>query len=188
MEKSLVIIVEGPQGAGKTTLTNRLREEMTSTNLIRMSGVKDKTITGKEKSITVHKQQLNAMNMTHHCDMNYVLDRSFLTEFLYANLGYKPYSYSEEELEKDFDTTLKQLNACFKVIFVFLEPNDSNLEKRLRRDKAEYQTFSLENSINQKEFYKEIRKMDMLKNSEIRVFSDETTEEIVSEILAYQEV
>ena len=43
MERSKVIIVEGPQGAGKTTLTNRLRELITSTNLIRMSGVKDKT-------------------------------------------------------------------------------------------------------------------------------------------------
>ncbi len=183
MEKSLVIIVEGPQGAGKTTLTNRLREEMTSTNLIRMSGVKDKTITGKEKSITVHKQQLNAMNMTHHCDMNYVLDRSFLTEFLYANLGYKPYSYSEEELEKDFDNTLKQLNACFKVIFVFLEPNDSNLEKRLRRDKAAYQPFSLESSIKQREFLKEIKKMKILKDFKIITYTDETTENIAKSIV-----
>ncbi len=186
MEKSLVIIVEGPQGAGKTTLTNKLREEMTSTNLIRMSGVKDKTLTGKEKSIMVHKQQLHAMNMTHHCDINYVLDRSFLSEFLYANLGYKPYSYSEEELEKDFDVILKQLNACFKVIFIFLEPSDQIIESRLKRDKAEYQKFSLENSINQKRFFKEIKKMDMLKNSEILTFTDETTEQIASEILKYQ--
>ena len=61
MERSKVIIVEGPQGAGKTTLTNRLRELIISTNLIRMSGVKDKTEAGKEKSITVHKQQLIAI-------------------------------------------------------------------------------------------------------------------------------
>ena len=47
MERSKVIIVEGPQGAGKTTLTNMLRELITSTNLIRMSGVKDKTETDK---------------------------------------------------------------------------------------------------------------------------------------------
>jgi CRISPR/Cas system-associated protein Cas10 (large subunit of type III CRISPR-Cas system) len=152
-----------------------------------MSGVKDKTITGKEKSITVHQQQLMAMNMTNNCDINYVLDRSFLSEFLYANLGYKPYSYSEEEMEKDFENILRQLNACFKVIYVFLEPSDEVLKERLKRDKAEYQTFSLESSIKQKEFLREVQKMDLIKNSERLIFSNESLEEIVDRILAYQD-
>ncbi len=183
MERSKVIIVEGPQGAGKTTLTNRLREVITSTNLIRMSGVKDKTEAGKEKSITVHKQQLIAMNMTNHCDINYVLDRSFLSEFLYANLGFKSYSYTEEELEKDFDTLLKQLNACFDVLLVFLEPSDEVLETRLQRDKAAYHPFSLESSIKQREFLKEIKKMKILKDFNIITYTDETTENIAKSIV-----
>ena len=47
--KDTIIIVEGPQGTGKTTVTNYLREEMSATDLYRLSGIKDRTITGKEK-------------------------------------------------------------------------------------------------------------------------------------------
>ena len=48
--KDTIIIVEGPQGTGKTTVTNYLREKMSATDLYRLSGIKDKTETGKEKS------------------------------------------------------------------------------------------------------------------------------------------
>ena len=44
-----IIIVEGPQGVGKTTFTNLLREQMKATDLYRLSGIKDKTETGRAK-------------------------------------------------------------------------------------------------------------------------------------------
>jgi thymidylate kinase len=50
MKMSKMIIVEGPQGTGKTTLTNYLRDNLSSSNLYRLSGQKDKTITGKDYS------------------------------------------------------------------------------------------------------------------------------------------
>ncbi len=62
MEKSRIIIVEGAQGAGKSTTTNLLRERLTSVNLIRMSGVRDKEITGKEKSFLVHLSTLQMID------------------------------------------------------------------------------------------------------------------------------
>lgn len=40
MEKSKIIIVEGPQGTGKTTLTNYLRENIPGSNLYRLHGQK----------------------------------------------------------------------------------------------------------------------------------------------------
>ena len=43
MKKDTIIIVEGPQGAGKTTFTNYLREKMGATDLYRLTGIKDKT-------------------------------------------------------------------------------------------------------------------------------------------------
>ena len=42
--KNRLIIVEGPQGTGKTNLTNFLRENIPSSNLYRLSGQKDKTL------------------------------------------------------------------------------------------------------------------------------------------------
>ena len=50
MEKNRMIIVEGPQGTGKTTLTNYLHDNIPGSNLYRLSGQKDKTLTGKKKS------------------------------------------------------------------------------------------------------------------------------------------
>ena len=47
--KDTIIIVEGPQGAGKTTFTNYLREKMSATDLYRLAGIKDKTETGHKK-------------------------------------------------------------------------------------------------------------------------------------------
>ena len=43
MNKSKLIIIEGPQGTGKTTLANYLRDNMSGSNLYRLSGQKDKT-------------------------------------------------------------------------------------------------------------------------------------------------
>lgn len=40
--KDVIIIVEGPQGVGKTTFTNYLREHMAATDLYRLSGIKDR--------------------------------------------------------------------------------------------------------------------------------------------------
>ena len=47
--KDIMIIVEGPQGAGKTTFTNYLREKIPATDLYRLTGIKDKTETGYPK-------------------------------------------------------------------------------------------------------------------------------------------
>ena len=47
--KDTIIIVEGPQGAGKTTFTNYLREKMSATDLYRLTGIKDKTEAGHKK-------------------------------------------------------------------------------------------------------------------------------------------
>ena len=47
--KDTIIIVEGPQGAGKTTFTNYLREKIAPSDLYRLTGIKDKTETGYPK-------------------------------------------------------------------------------------------------------------------------------------------
>ena len=41
MANSKIVIVEGPQGVGKTTITDFLRHSMKYTNLYRLSGTSD---------------------------------------------------------------------------------------------------------------------------------------------------
>ena len=50
MANSKIIIVEGAQGAGKTTITDFIRNAVPYTNLYRLNGTSDSTINGKEKS------------------------------------------------------------------------------------------------------------------------------------------
>ena len=50
MANSKLIVVEGAQGAGKTTVTDFLRHSLSYTNLYRLSGTSDSSIEGKKKS------------------------------------------------------------------------------------------------------------------------------------------
>ena len=50
MANSKIIILEGPQGVGKTTITDYIRNAIPYTNLYRLSGTADTTKTGKEKA------------------------------------------------------------------------------------------------------------------------------------------
>ena len=146
--KDTMIIVEGPQGAGKTTFTNYLREKIPATDLYRLTGIKDKTVTGYPK---IRRKYLKLLEYIENCeDVNMVFDRTFFSEEVYSRLGFKEYSFHEiyEELLKKLDT----LN--FDIYLVVLYLKDTNeYEKRLQRDKGEYQKFAVESSIKQQEAY-----------------------------------
>ena len=50
MANSKLIVVEGPQGAGKTTVTDYIRHGLKYTNLYRLCGTADSSPTGKQKA------------------------------------------------------------------------------------------------------------------------------------------
>ena len=77
-----IIIVEGPQGVGKTTFTNYLREKMASTDLYRLTGIKDKTETGHEKIKLKYEKLLEYMNVCK--DVNLLFDRTFFTNEVFT--------------------------------------------------------------------------------------------------------
>ena len=83
-----LIVVEGPQGTGKTTLANYLRESIPVSNLYRLSGQKDKTITGRDVSIKMYHALLDYLKAMESVPMDLVFDRTFFTEEVYARLGY----------------------------------------------------------------------------------------------------
>ena len=94
MAKSKIIIVEGAQGAGKTTITDFLRNTVKHTNLYRLSGVSDSTITGLEKSKKMYYDLLDYMKNMENLDINLLFDRTFFSEENYCRLGKKEYSFT----------------------------------------------------------------------------------------------
>ena len=55
MANSKIIIVEGAQGAGKTTITDYIRHAIPYTNLYRLSGTADSSKEGKIKAKKIYE-------------------------------------------------------------------------------------------------------------------------------------
>ena len=163
-ERGNIIIVEGPQGVGKSTLANFLRDNLPTTNLYRLSGIKDKTISGKEKNKIMYLGLINYMESLEETGLNLVFDRTFFSEQVYCTLGYKEYNFDDE-----YERLVKKLAALdYNIYFVVLYlKNESLYEKRLRRVHHNYQAFSIENSTNQQKAY--LKLADEIKEKNINV-------------------
>ena len=177
--KDTIIIVEGPQGAGKTTFTNYLREKIPSSDLYRLTGIKDKTKTGYPK---IRKKYLKLLEYIENCeDVNMIFDRTFFSEEVYSRLGFKEYSF-----HKLYEELLKKLDSLnFNIYFVVLYLNNNKeYEKRIKRDKHNYQKFAVESSVKQQEEYlklaDEIEKTT--KNIKVIRFNNETCENYTKKI------
>ena len=153
MAKSKLIIVEGPQGVGKTTVTDYLRNTLKHTNLYRLSGVSDSSIAGLEKSKKMYYDLLDYMKNMENLDINLLFDRTFFTEENYCRLGKKDYSFTE--VYNDLLDKFSKLDFDIYYITLYLE-DESLYEERLKRDgKVEpaYAKFSGENSVLQQNEY-----------------------------------
>lgn len=146
-----ITIIEGSQGTGKTTLTNYLRDNIPYSNLLRLTGIEDKN--SPNKIFKIHEGVLDLIEKTKECDINYILDRSFLSEWVYAQLGHKNYDFN-----KQFDILLEKLNNIGKDIeidIILLIANKETFERRLKRDKPNYSDveFSVSESMKQQKKY-----------------------------------
>lgn len=153
MVKEKIIIVEGPQGVGKTTFTDYIRNTMPFTNLYRLSGISDNTRTGLQKSIRMYDDLLEYMKKMENSNINLLFDRTFFTEENYCRLGYKDYSFTEE-----YNKLVRKLdNLDFDIYYINLFLDDKLVfENRLKRDgkvNVKYAKFNIENSIKQQEMY-----------------------------------
>lgn len=159
-----IIIIEGPQGVGKSTLANFLRDNLPTTNLYRLSGIKDRTQTGKEKNKIMYLGLINYMESLEETELNLVFDRTFFTEQVYCSLGYKDYKFDEE-----YDRLVKKMGALdYNIYFVVLYLKDESLyEKRLRRIHHNYQAFSIQSSVDQQNTY--LKLADDIKEKNINV-------------------
>ena len=151
--RAKLIIVEGPQGTGKTTLTDYLRHSLPYTNLYRLSGTADSSETGLAKSIKMYEDLIKYLKMMEGTYINLVFDRTFFTEENYCRNGFKEYSFTEE-----YNKLVKKLDKLdFDIYYINLYLDDvSKFEERLNRSgKAlyKYAPFKVESSIKQQETY-----------------------------------
>lgn len=154
MANSKLIVVEGAQGAGKTIITDYLRYAIPYTNLYRLSGISDSSLTGKKKSKEMYENLLEYIKKLENKNINLVFDRTFFSEENYCRLKYKEYSFSDiyEKLLDEFS------RLDFEIYYITLYLEDENLYlKRLdeRNGKAvlEYAKFKKEKSIMQQKMY-----------------------------------
>ena len=153
MANSKLIVIEGAQGAGKTTITDFLRSAVPYTNLYRLSGTSDTSIEGLKKSKNMYKSLLKYTKELENKQINLLFDRTFFSEENYCRLGFKDYSFTNvyNELLKDF------ANLDFDIYYITVYLKDENLfSERLKRDgkcEPSYAKFKAENSINQQHVY-----------------------------------
>ena len=156
MANSKIIVVEGPQGAGKTTITDFLRHTLPYSNLYRMSGTADSTVAGKKKAEDMYVDLIEYIKKMENKSINLIFDRTFFTEENYCRLKYKEYSFTDvyEELLEDF------AKLDFEIYYVTLYLEDESLyTQRLKRDNKavpKYAKFEAEKSINQQKVYLEM--------------------------------
>lgn len=170
MANSKLIIVEGPQGAGKTTVTDFIRHGLKYTNLYRLCGTSDSSPSGKEKAKDMYVDLLDYLKKLENKSINLLFDRTFFTEEIYCRLNFKQYDFSDvyQKLLKDFS------NLDFDIYYITLYLEDTSLfENRLSRDgKAvpEYAKFTIQSSINQQNQY--LKMADEISNDypNIKVF------------------
>ena len=147
MSKNKLYIVEGAQGAGKTTVSRLIREQKTYTVLMSLSGTSDKTLAGEEKVFKEHWASLRMVDDCKGCDLNFVWDRSFITERNYCLLGIKAYSFAVNynslmsylnHIADDYDVHLILLTASPDV---FVEDIKASSPQSLWLDKGELKFF-----------------------------------------------
>ena len=185
MANSKLIVVEGAQGAGKTTITDFLRYSLSYTNLYRLCGTSDSTKTGLKKATDMYENLLDYVQKMENLSINLVFDRTFFTEENYCRLGKKEYSFTEE-----YNKLLERFGKLdFDIYYLTLYLEDESLynERLSRGGKAIFETskFGVENSINQQRVYLEMAEEIKVKYPNINVInikSDRPLEEVQKEI------
>ena len=154
--KSKLIVVEGPQGVGKTTITDHIRNVLPYTNLLRLSGFNDNSKKTLPKVVKNYKGMFSYLKSIQNSGINILFDRFFFTEEVYCRLGFKEYSFT-----RYYNKFLKQLvDLDFDKYYINLYvSNIENYKERLKRQgkaKVDYALFSKESSEKQQKMYLKI--------------------------------
>lgn len=185
MANSKLIVIEGAQGAGKTTITDFLRHSLKHTNLYRLSGTSDSTVNGLPKAQEMYEDLLEYLKKLENKSINLLFDRTFFTEENYCRLGKKEYSFTE--VYNELLETFSKLDFDIYYITLYLRDESLYEQRILREGKAvvDYAKFTAENSIEQQREYLKMADEIKSKYSEINVYNvanDRDIEEVKAEL------
>ena len=102
----------------------------------------------------MYEALLEYMKQMQGVPMDLIFDRTFFTEEVYARLGYKEYSFTDEYLH--FLDLLNQLDADVYYYSLYLKNVELFKERLQRPSHHQYQAFSIENSVNQQRVFHDI--------------------------------
>ena len=188
MSNSKLIVVEGAQGAGKTTYTDFIRNTLSYTNLYRLGGTSDTTKSALPKAEKMYDALLDYIEKLENSSINLLFDRTFFSEEIYCRLGKKEYSFTEV-----YNKLLDRFSKLdFEIYYITLYLQDENIYKeRLNREgKSEFKTskFGAENSIGQQREYLKLADEIKEKYSNIKVINintDKPKEEVEKDIRTF---
>lgn len=170
MEK--ILIIEGAQGVGKSTVTTMLREQIPYSNLYRLSGIQDKSEKGKDKLFGhfVSLIQYLETDAKINAGFTHIFDRFFTTEYCYSRCGYTGNDFSNSA--KFLTNMLYQLTKNAEVYFILLVSSETkltaNLESHANKPLHAGINFTVTNSIRQQDefinVYNELFKDDSIKS------------------------
>ena len=154
--QSRLIIVEGAQGAGKTTFTNLLRDKITQSILYRNTGLKEQPDRA-DKTEFAHAAQYYSIYQQRDYGLTHIMDRTFTSEMAYSMCKYTPYDWTP-----NFETMLVWVDLLVKagveVYYYVLEAPEEVLIERLKRDKPQFNNvkFDIKNSLDQQKAFKDL--------------------------------
>lgn len=149
MSKPKLIIVEGAQGAGKSSIVQGLRDKLPYAQSITLRGNKFRD---EQLSFNNHFSVLKLINETSKAHNDYILERSYISELCYSTLysdgGFRP-------LSEVLTNYLKMLKDDYDITFVLMLSEEETFEERLVRDKGQFSDVIYEsgNSMRQQDVY-----------------------------------
>jgi len=161
------IFLEGCNGAGKTTIANRLK----------LFGFKSTHFVYDENTESVYDKYHNLI--TNFFDQRIVFDRSFISEYIYGNAYRKKSRVSELEINKLIDL-IKENNGC--VIYLDMETNE--LISRIKNDRVQKKNREIEKVTATNSAYKKFYENKLKKLGVIKITAGKrTVTEICDEII-----
>lgn len=184
MANSKIIIVNGAQGSGKTTVTDYLRFKMNYTNLYRLCGTSDSSPAGKIKATEMYNNLLDYIENMQNMSINLLFDQIYFTEEVYDRLGFKEYTFTD--VYEKLNERLSKFDFDIYVITLYLSDTNEFETRLLREGKhnMKYAKYNSDSSIKQQNTYLEIAE-ELKKYSNINVVNIDNcqTEEVVRQQL-----